>query len=333
MFYVIGLGLSDEKDITVKGLEAVKRAERVYLESYTSILMVEKEKLEAFYGKEVITATRELVELEADEILRDADKVDVAFLVVGDPLGATTHTDLLLRAKSLGLPTEVIHNASIITALGSTGLQMYSFGQTLSLVFYTETWRPDSWYLRLEENLRLGVHTLVLLDIKVREQSEENMARGRLIYEPPRFMNPAQAFSQILLTESLRHPPPKKPVTSTSEDDKSSGKVAAAPEPDSDDEMEPAVDNGPSLLPPDKTLAISLSRIGTPTQKLISGTLTELAALDEEEFGGPLHSVVIVGKRLHPLELEYAGKFAVGGENGDWWKVGKEVYGVERETF
>lgn len=54
---------------------------------------------------------------------------------------------------------------------------MYSFGQTLSLPFYTETWRPDSWYPRLEENLRLGVHTLVLLDIKVREQSEENMAR------------------------------------------------------------------------------------------------------------------------------------------------------------
>lgn len=42
---------------------------------------------EEFYGKEVITATRETVELESDDILRDADKVDVAFLVVGDPLG------------------------------------------------------------------------------------------------------------------------------------------------------------------------------------------------------------------------------------------------------
>ncbi|WRT68959.1 diphthine synthase [Kwoniella shivajii] len=318
MFYVIGLGLSDEKDITVKGLEAVKRSERVYLESYTSILMVDKEKLEGFYGREVITATRELVELEADEILKDADKVDVAFLVVGDPLGATTHTDLLLRARSLGHPTEVIHNASILTALGSTGLQMYSFGQTLSLVFYTETWRPDSWYDRLEENLRLGVHTLVLLDIKVREQSEENMARGRLIYEPPRFMNPAQAFSQILLTESLRHP------SSPSDSDKSELETNAGPQTDK---------GSISLLPPDQTLAISLSRIGTPTQKLISGTLTELSKLSDEEFGDPLHSVVIVGKRLHPLEFEYAGKFAVNGEKGDWWRVGQQIYGVERETF
>jgi diphthine synthase len=57
--------------------------------------MVEKEKLEAFYGRPVITATRETVELEADEILRDADKVDVAFLVVGDPLGWVQNTPSL----------------------------------------------------------------------------------------------------------------------------------------------------------------------------------------------------------------------------------------------
>lgn len=49
--------------------------------------MVEKEKLEAFYERPVITATREMVELEADDILKDADKVDISFLVVGDPLG------------------------------------------------------------------------------------------------------------------------------------------------------------------------------------------------------------------------------------------------------
>ncbi|WVQ75392.1 diphthine synthase [Cryptococcus sp. DSM 104548] len=323
MFYVIGLGLSDEKDITVKGLEAVRGCERVYLESYTSILMVEKEKLEAFYERPVITATRELVELEADEILKDADKVDIAFLVVGDPLGATTHTDLLLRAKSLQIPTSVIHNASILTALGSTGLQMYSFGQTLSMVFYTESWKPDSWYPRLEENLKIGVHTLVLLDIKVREQSEENMARGRLIYEAPRFMNPSQAFNQILYTESKRHPAPRPPS------DKPAPKAADSDSEDEDNFTDPY----PTLLPPAETLAISLSRVGTATQKIISGTLTELAALPEEEFGGPLHSIVIVGKRLHPLELEYAGKFAIGGEQGGWWKVGKEVYGVERETF
>ena len=45
MLYLVGLGLADETDITVKGLEVVKKAERVYLEAYTSILLVDKQKL------------------------------------------------------------------------------------------------------------------------------------------------------------------------------------------------------------------------------------------------------------------------------------------------
>ncbi|GAW04354.1 Diphthine synthase [Lentinula edodes] len=76
MFFVVGLGLCDEKDITVRGLEAVKSASRVYLEAYTSILMVQKDRLESFYGKEVIVADRDLVECGSDEILKDADKED-----------------------------------------------------------------------------------------------------------------------------------------------------------------------------------------------------------------------------------------------------------------
>lgn len=45
MFYIIGLGLGDCKDISVKGLEIIKKCERVYLEAYTSILTVGTEVL------------------------------------------------------------------------------------------------------------------------------------------------------------------------------------------------------------------------------------------------------------------------------------------------
>ena len=45
MLYMIGLGLADETDVTVKGLELIKKAERVYLEAYTSILLVDTAKL------------------------------------------------------------------------------------------------------------------------------------------------------------------------------------------------------------------------------------------------------------------------------------------------
>lgn len=90
---------------------------------------------------------------------------------------ATTHTDIVLRARSLKIPTRVVHNASIMNAVGACGLQLYNFGQTVSLVFFTETWKPDSFYDRIKENADLGMHTLILLDIKVKEQSEENLAR------------------------------------------------------------------------------------------------------------------------------------------------------------
>ncbi|KAJ6225032.1 hypothetical protein RDWZM_003577 [Blomia tropicalis] len=87
MLYLIGLGLGDKKDITIKGFEIIKRCKRVYLESYTSILVNDKKELEEFYGREVISADREFVEIGADQILADADHEDIAFLVVGDPLG------------------------------------------------------------------------------------------------------------------------------------------------------------------------------------------------------------------------------------------------------
>ncbi|KAM9915414.1 hypothetical protein OXX80_014059, partial [Metschnikowia pulcherrima] len=131
-------------------------------------------------------------------------KYDVAFLVVGDVFGATTHTDLVLRAKELGIAYESIHNASVMNAVGACGLQLYQFGQTVSLVFFTDSWKPDSFYSKVLENRKIGLHTLLLLDIKVKEQSIENMARGRLIYEPPRYMDIATASQQLLEIEEKR---------------------------------------------------------------------------------------------------------------------------------
>jgi diphthine synthase len=90
---------------------------------------------------------------------------------------ATTHADLLLRAHALSIPVAVIHNASVMNAVGAVGLALYNFGQTVSIPFFTDNWRPDSWLERVRENGRLGLHTLCLLDIKVKEQSEENLAR------------------------------------------------------------------------------------------------------------------------------------------------------------
>ena len=58
MLYLIGLGLGDEKDITVNGLEAVRKCAKVFLEAYTSVLGVNRARLERFYGRPVTSAIR-----------------------------------------------------------------------------------------------------------------------------------------------------------------------------------------------------------------------------------------------------------------------------------
>ncbi|KAJ2610172.1 diphthine synthase [Coemansia sp. RSA 1365] len=268
MLYIVGLGLADERDITVKGLEAVRASERVYLEGYTSILMVEQQRLEEFYGKKVIVAHRETVESSSDEILRDAERVNVSFLVVGDPFGATTHTDLMIRAREKGIPVKTIHNASIMNAVGATGLQLYNFGQTISIVFFTDDWRPDSFYERIKENATLGLHTLCLLDIKVREQTIENMMRNRQVFEPPRYMSVNLAAEQLLEIEDARQ------------------------------EHAYTAD----------TLAIGVSRLGSDDQIICAGTLAQMR---DHDFGKPLHSLVLVGHRLHLLEAEILRENAI----------------------
>jgi diphthine synthase len=164
------------------------------LESYTSVL-VDARGLEELYGRPVVAADREFVEGEdiLEKVIRRAASEEVALLVVGDPFGATTHADLVLRARKERVAVEVVHNAGIMNAVGCCGLQLYSFGQTVSLCFWTDAWQPDSWYERVAANRAAGAHTLCLLDIKTKEQSVENLCRGRKVYEPPRFMTCAQA--------------------------------------------------------------------------------------------------------------------------------------------
>ena len=161
---------------------------------------------ELLYERPITLAHRETVELEADDILAAAYTGNVAFLVVGDPLSATTHADLIIRARNYRAPgsecttpvtVRIIHNASITTALGSSGLAGYNFGQTVSIPFWTEDWQPDSWLFRIGENSQLGLHTLCLSDIKVREQSIEDMSRGIARYQPPRYMLIPQLIANL----------------------------------------------------------------------------------------------------------------------------------------
>jgi diphthine synthase len=147
----------------------------------------------------------------------------------------------VLRAKEAGLPVHVIHNASIMNAAGACGLQLYNFGQTVSIPYFRDEWRPDSFYDKIAYNAKGGMHTLCLLDIKVREPNYDAMAStGRLVYDPPRFMTVNEACLQLLEVEARR------------------GEGFCTPE----------------------SMAIGLARVGQDTQRIVSGPLAELATVD-----------------------------------------------------
>jgi diphthine synthase len=170
--YFISIGLNDEKDISIKGLELVKQADVVYLEDYTAKINCNLSYLEKLYGKKIILADRKLVEMDAEKtMLEQAKTKEVAFLVVGDIFSATTHMDLYLRAKKMAIKTRIVHNASVLTAVGTTGLQLYQFGKTASIPFLNEN--IETPYDVLAMNQKNNLHTLFLLDVK--ENSNDSL--------------------------------------------------------------------------------------------------------------------------------------------------------------
>jgi len=191
MLYFIGLGLNDEKDITIKGLNLIKKADVVYLENYTAVLNCPINYLEKQYEKKIILADRDMVEKDPEKtILKNAKDKNVAFLVVGDPFGATTHMDLMTRAQKLGIKTQVIHNASIISAIGITGLQVYKFGKTTSIPFPEKGFEPETPYDVIKDNQKMALHTLLLLDLRPKES---------------RFMTVNDAINNLLKIELKRN--------------------------------------------------------------------------------------------------------------------------------
>ena len=170
--HLIGLGLHDVRDVTVKGLERIRSCKSVYAEFYTAILTgTTHAQLEAFLQVPVKTLDRLGVEKGAVDLVAEAKTKDVALLTAGDPLTATTHTDLMLRCHAEGVAFHVVHAPSIYSAApGLLGLQHYKFGRTTTLVRPEANWFPTSPFDAVAENHARGLHTLVLLDIKADER-------------------------------------------------------------------------------------------------------------------------------------------------------------------
>jgi diphthine synthase len=253
MLYLVGLGLYDEKDISINGLEAIQSADVVYAEFYTARLFGgDLKSLENLAKVQIKILSRE--EVEEDNLpIKQAEDKDVAFLTAGDPLMATTHSDILMEAHKKGIQTRVIHAASILSAApGIAGLQAYKFGKVTTIPRPEENYFPHSPYQVIGDNKKMGLHTLVLLDI----QAHKNY-----------YMTANEGLEYLLRVEEERK-------------------------------------EGLIL---ENTLAVALARAGSKNPLVRADGVGKLL---NEDFGGPLHCIIIPGD-LHFLEAE--GLVILGG--------------------
>jgi diphthine synthase len=168
----IGLGLNDEKGITVKGLEETETADQVFMELYTNLMHdFSLPRFEALCGKKVQIVSRKMLEEENGKVILEAAQVGkVVFLVPGDPFIATTHVTLRIDAEKQGIKTRIIHGTSIMSVIISlSGLHNYKFGKTVTVPF------PDNFsetpYNVIAQNKKVGLHTLCLLDLRLMKTS------------------------------------------------------------------------------------------------------------------------------------------------------------------
>ncbi|MFB6222994.1 MAG: diphthine synthase [Haloarcula sp.] len=172
MLTFVGLGLYDEQSVTVAGRNAIRVADRVFAEFYTSRLVgTNLDALESTLDTDIEVRDRAGIEQNPEPILSAAADHDVVFCTAGDTMVSTTHTDLRLRAEERGIDTRIIHGTTAQTAASSlTGLQNYRFGKATTLPFedaHGGDGVPDSVVTTIEDNRERDLHTLVYLDIKV----------------------------------------------------------------------------------------------------------------------------------------------------------------------
>lgn len=269
MLHLIGIGYKKE-NLSYEMMEIIKNADEVFLEYYTSFYQDSFEELEKFVGKKITVCDREVIESQIEDlILKPAKDKTIALLVIGDPLIATTHTDLLLRCHDLKVKSKVYNNVSIGNFITRTGLQFYKFGKITSLPFYSEKFMPRSPFMVHLDNHKMGAHSLFLLDLN---PSDDVAYKGH-----SKYLKAHEAIEFMLRI-------PKLMV-----------------------EEEELEEKDASIVDED-TPAVICSRLGFDDEEIVFDTLGGLAKMDKVTlFREPL--CLIIPGDMHEMEERYLKTF------------------------
>ncbi len=166
--YLVGLGLGPG-DVTIRAINVIKSVGRVFMEAYTSKAPMDLIKYVVSIRPDIVFLSRSDLEDRSGEILMNelGKGIDVALLVIGDPMIATTHAALAVIARRRGFNVKVINSVSIMCAvLSQLGLSPYKVGPIATITYPRMGVLSMRAYEVLSENLRRGLHTIFLLDIR-----------------------------------------------------------------------------------------------------------------------------------------------------------------------
>jgi diphthine synthase len=162
MLWFIGLGITGPDSLSENTKKIISDSDVVYFEQFTSPMPdADVQKIKQLTKGEFKLAPRWLVE-DGKEILENAKSKKISLLSFGDPYIATTHIELRTRAVQEKIQTGTVHASSAITSLvGECGLHYYKVGKTVTIMSGIPS---TTAYYTIFENLKLGNHTIVLLE-------------------------------------------------------------------------------------------------------------------------------------------------------------------------
>jgi diphthine synthase len=189
MLWFVGAGIGGYTGISIGAIDILKNCDLVYVERFTSALQdSDIEGLNSLIGSQVKPVQRWFVE-DGREIMEAAKSSRVALITYGDPMMATTHNELRVRAVRNSIKTCVLHSASgLYSTIGEMGLHVYKFGRMVTIM--SEPQSAISVYNTILENLLAGNHTLLLTEYRYEGAGD------------PFFLDPQSVFKLLLDIEA-----------------------------------------------------------------------------------------------------------------------------------
>jgi diphthine synthase len=189
MLWFVGIGINGYRGLSIAALDVLRKCDIVYIERFTGVLTeVDLEGLNSLLEMHTIPVQRWFVE-DGRDLLEAARTKDVALVTYGDPLIATTYSELRSRATKNSIKTAILHSASgIASIIGESGLHVYKFGRMVTMT--SELHSAVTVYNTIFQNLLAGSHTLILTEYNHNDESKE-----------PFFLDPSSVFKMLLDAE------------------------------------------------------------------------------------------------------------------------------------